>query len=523
MTFALTNENIDRVCTEADAFLAGRRVESKERIRVRLNLEEVLLHYQTAFGSDAEFSLDQSGTRLRLRVRGPSLDPFASSERLSDEDVMLRDTLSRMGRRPYWQYRNGVNEVLFRAKRKRLPDWLRLAIAVAAALCLGLLARLLPPETGAVLQGEIVAPLNNTFLGFLNAIAGPMIFLAVVWGIYSIGDASTFSEIGKRLSVRYGAFIVTMSLAMVVLCMPLFALRFGHSEMGSGLSALYRMVLNIVPGNLFAPFAEGNTLQILFIGFVVGIAMLLIGQETKYVADLAEQLGILVNGIMGVVSRLVPVFVFASLFNVISTSKTDTLATGGKFFYTTIIGCTVMLLLHTAVVYFRTKLPPVALWKKTLSTFVIAVTTASSSAAFSDNLSTCIGKLGISKKLANFGVPFGQILYKPGVCAVYWFAVITEAESRGVEVSAAWLITALFMCIVLSAATPTIPGGTTASFGILFAQLGLPVDNLGVILALNIILDFYHTATNLFSSQCILLTAATKLNMIESGDSTGEA
>ena len=40
---------------------------------------------------------------------------------------------------------------------------------------------------------------------------------------------------------------------------------------------------------------------------------------------------------------------------------------------------------------------------------------------------------------------------------------------------------------------------------------------------MNIILDFYHTATNLFSSQCILLTAATKLNMVETGDSPGKA
>ena len=65
MLLALTNENISRVCTEADAGLARRRVESKERIRVRLSLEEVLLHYQTAFGSDAEFSLDQIWHPLR--------------------------------------------------------------------------------------------------------------------------------------------------------------------------------------------------------------------------------------------------------------------------------------------------------------------------------------------------------------------------------------------------------------------------------------------------------------------------
>jgi Na+/H+-dicarboxylate symporter len=310
---------------------------------------------------------------------------------------------------------------------------------------------------------------------------------------------------------------------MAAASMPLFSLNFGKSAVGSGFSSLYQMVLNIIPVNLVMPFAEGNTLQILFIGVITGVALLLIGKKTEQVAELSEQLGLITNGIMNVIGRLVPFFVFGSLLNVIASSDLDTLAVGGKFFYSTIICCTLILAMHTGLTVYRTKLSPITLWKKTLSTFVIAVTTASSAAAFSDNLNTCINKLGISEKFADFGVPFGQILYKPGFTAVYWCAAISEAEYCGIEISGSWLIIALFMCIVLSAATPTIPGGGTASFSILFAQLGLPLDDLGVIISLNIILDFYYTAVNLFSSQCILLNTATQLHMVRHADAAGES
>ena len=60
------------------------------------------------------------------------------------------------------------------------------------------------------------------------------------------------------------------------------------------------------------------------------------------------------------------------------------------------------------------------------------------------------------------------------------------------------------MCIVLSAAAPHVPGGMSASFTILFAQLGLPAASIAIILSLTSILDFLVTGTNIFSGQCLL-------------------
>ena len=78
------------------------------------------------------------------------------------------------------------------------------------------------------------------------------------------------------------------------------------------------------------------------------------------------------------------------------------------------------------------------------------------------------------------------------------------AESRNVEVSLVWYVTAIVVSIILSAASPPVPGGLTASFTILFAQLALPSADLAVILSLTTLLDFVVTATDVYTQQCVL-------------------
>ena len=88
------------------------------------------------------------------------------------------------------------------------------------------------------------------------------------------------------------------------------------------------MVLDIIPSNLFTPFSRGNTLQILFIAIIIGVTMLLIGKETQAIEEITEQLGNIVNGIMSFITKLVPFFIFGSLFNIIVAGESHTLKAG---------------------------------------------------------------------------------------------------------------------------------------------------------------------------------------------------
>jgi len=164
-----------------------------------------------------------------------------------------------------------------------------------------------------------------------------------------------------------------------------FSLQIGNAQNGSQYSELYQMVLNIIPDNLFTPFSRSNTLQIMFVGIIIGLTMLVIGKNTQVVAELAEQLGYIVDGIMGFISKLVPVFVFGGLFNIIASSDFSSLAAGGKFFAGTLAGCILLILFHTVLTCAKMRITPLDLWKRTFSTFIIAVSTASSSAAFAEN------------------------------------------------------------------------------------------------------------------------------------------
>ena len=117
-------------------------------------------------------------------------------------------------------------------------------------------------------------------------------------------------------------------------------------------------------------------------------------------------------------------------------------------------------------------------------------------------LADVLSRMG--QRLVNFGVPFGQILYKPGAAVLFWFAAICVAESSCIGTSTVWFVNAAMICIILSVAAPPVPGGMTASFTILFTQLALPVSDLAVILSLTSILDFAVTAANIYSGQCVL-------------------
>lgn len=512
MLTSLTNENIETACTEIEEYTKRRKAAREDAIRIRLSLEEVLLSYQKAFGEEAGFRLETGGSfgrsMIRLTIPGSSLDPFEESASGTDEDSLMQSALIRMGKLPRWRYRRSANEIVCTFTKKKPSEWVYLLFAIVAAVVLGLLVRLSPESVQVLLRDGIISPLVNTFMSFLNAIAGPMIFLSVVWGIYSIGDAATFSRLGKGLLARFGCSLLIMITICALISLPFFSLQFGVSQSGSDFSQLYLMILNIIPGNLFTPFIEGNTLQILFIASITGIVMLIHGKNTQNVADLSEQLGLIVNFIMMLVSQLVPVFVFGSLFNIIVSSEVSSIIIGGKFFFGTVIGSILIILMHTALVCLRLKMSPFTLWEKTLSTFLICLSTASSSAAFSDNIHTCIDKFGLNRRIVNFGVPFAQILYKPSSSVMFWCAAISAAENSDSVLSLTWLITTLIMCILLSSATPPVPGGMNACFSVLFTQLHLPLTNLVVILALASILDFVTTAANIFSGQCILAITA---------------
>ena len=515
----LNQENIDKASEFVASFLKNNKTESKETVKVRLGVEETLLRFLSAFEEGKMFSLickkSFGRTKIIVSVSGQRFNPYSKSNSAEENSLFMRTALANMGSLPVWKYSDGTNTVTFSVTKHQVKSWVQLIIAIVLAIIAGLILKAIPVSVSSFINQDIITPLNNTFLKLLSGISGPMIFLATVWGIYSVGDISAFSDIGRKLMGILFLSLTALIIVMGCATIPVFNLQVGESQAMSGFSSVFGMILDIVPGNILLPFTEGNTLQILFLGIVMGMAMIIIDEKTQTVALFAEQLNYIVQLIMSFISKLVPFFVFGSLLDIIMNDKLNEISVSYKLFAVNVAAAAFLLVFHLAFVCIREKVSPAVYMRKAMKGFIICLTTASSAAAFSTSLETCKKEYGIEESLANFGVPFAQIIYKPTVAFLFFSSAVFAAERFGITISVSWFVTAFLLSIILSIATPPIPGGTMASLSVLAAQLALPLDGIAVVLALNIVLDFIDTPVFVFSGHAMLVVAADKFDMLD--------
>lgn len=123
--------------------------------------------------------------------------------------------------------------------------------------------------------------------------------------------------------------------------------------------------------------------------------------------------------------------------------------------------------------------------------------------------------MGIPSQLTGFGLPIGMVLFRTGSVVNNILVCLYAAETASVECALIWFVLAVFTSIVLSIASPPIPGGALTCYTILFSQLGLPEEILVVVLALDLVFDFVITGVNVYSLQLEMLLHAKRWKMLD--------
>lgn len=129
--------------------------------------------------------------------------------------------------------------------------------------------------------------------------------------------------------------------------------------------------------------------------------------------------------------------------------------------------------------------------------YLIALSTGSSAAAFATNLEACTTRLGIPDKVANFAIPLGQVIYKPGAVIGFLSMALCMTEYYDTEITVMWPATAVLSAGLLSMAASPIPGGALSIFTVMFARLNISGEAIAIAVALNSVLDFIMTSSGL--------------------------
>lgn len=187
----------------------------------------------------------------------------------------------------------------------------------------------------------------------------------------------------------------------------------------------------------------------------------------------------------------------------------------GKLFAVGLGAICVLLIGMTAYTALRNRVSPSLLIRKGLPTLIIALTTASSAAAFGTNMSACHKEYGIDEKICSFGVPLGIVTSKAATALNYLVVSLFFAEMYSLSISRSWIAVMMITVCILAIATPPIPGGAMASYTVLFLQLGIPMEALAIALTCDTIFDFIVTGTDQFLLPFTLLTQAGKLGLVD--------
>ncbi|MBO4252040.1 MAG: cation:dicarboxylase symporter family transporter [Clostridia bacterium] len=508
--FALTAEEIDACVEKTANALSKEKISQKDALHLRLILEETILKYRDALSEKAVASLRFShffgALRITLCVEGESFDPF-TEEDPSETSVMGSLLANSDAPSRAWRYRGGANFVTFTvAKKQRLSQLVTIFLGIAIGTIGGLIFTAFLPDKSPKIAERIITPVTNAFTGLLCVMATIMCFGAIVLGIVRLGDISTFSNVGRKM-IR--------SFLLVAFCLTLFNTAWMIPGMTFGMSSnvsfdffdFFNILIDFVPNNILAPFLEFNSVHIIIIGVMFGIAMLKMGRKADNLTNTIDQINTVAIISNSSLNRVIAVYVGLMVSKLIMSGQLALVAGFWKLLLIVVAGEAVIFIAYTLVICIRLKVSARRYLRKLLPSFMISLSSASVGAAFSTTIDTLIDRLGVDADFAPMAYNLGGILFRPGYCIVFTACSLFTANLYGIEVTWVWLVAAFLLSFILSVATPPVLGGTTVCFSILFSQLGINAEALAMIISVNAIFEFLTAAVNNYclQSQIVLL------------------
>lgn len=496
--------------------IAGLHPEEKERF---LGLTKgVLEAYERRFGESAEFSLafrkHLVSIELKIIVPGKLYDPLLDRNDPTFDDTykllsrLLTDRLSTA----FFIYGYRENIVSIRAPRHRHGGFLKSPTLWAALLGIlfGIFSRMLPENVSDFLVNELVSPVYSVLVRTLSGIMGPVLFLSLISSITMLNDISELNSLGRSVIRHFVIMTMSVSLMSILVC-ALFFRNLG----GSGTSILpdkiIELFLDMIPTNLFSPFVEGKIPQMIVLGLGMGTALLMIGDRGSGLRSLLGEASIWLNTLNSIVSKLSPVITFLNLMILVASGRYASILEAWKYLAVFLMCMLTYALWKLFYVSFRHSVSPLVLLKKLKPLLIKSVSSGAYSPSMNLQKQIAEKELGIRSSFSEFWMPMSYAMLNPTTTITCVASAFCAAQMSGVSVSLSFLVVLFLLSVQVSIASP----GLTSSLVIIFGQLGLSSDYVGVFTACKIVTRKAAGVFSAFSTLLEELDAALRKNAVD--------
>ncbi|MGB9812743.1 MAG: dicarboxylate/amino acid:cation symporter [Thermovenabulum sp.] len=362
---------------------------------------------------------------------------------------------------------------------------------------------------------SVLKPLGDIFIALLKFIVGPLIFV-------SIATAVTTVQSFKRLGKIFGGFLVywfifgliaaIIGYTMANIMKPGVGVQLGAKEIQLAQVSAAQVLMSFIPNNPVRAFLELNTMQIIICALLTGFAIAFLNnvapEEHNFLKKLFESLQALIYKIVDFILWYAPIGIFALMANLVGTVGTMGLASLGKMVFTQWVAYFVMLLvIHPLFMMLVLGVNPLIFWKKVYPAMLTAFVTQSSSATLPITLRVT-KTLGVPGDAADVIIPLAATINMQAVAAEMPIYAVWVAQMHGANLTAAHVAVALMMGVFGAAACAGVPGGGIMIAALTLQTLGLPLDPVGWIAGIYVVIDMFNTMLNVTGDPLGVMTVS---------------
>ncbi len=363
---------------------------------------------------------------------------------------------------------------------------------------------------------------GTLFLNALKMLIVPLIAASIITGIAGIGSSGKLGRLGGKTLLYYAVsslVAILIGLAVVNAIAPgtvdgqpakdLIGFTADPTEVeqkvaGRGVQDVAEVFLRMVPTNIVAAAAEGQMLGLIFFSLLFGFFMTKIGEpyaeaQYNFWQGLFETMMLITDWVM----KFAPLGVFALVAMVIADTGFSAFRPLGWFFITVLLAL---------AVHFFVALPlalkvvggvnPIRHYRAMSPALLTAFSTASSSATLPLTMECVEKNAGVSNRTTSFVLPLGATVNMDGTALYECVAAIFIAQAYGLQLGLAEQFTIVVVALLTSIGVAGIPAASLVAISIILATIGLPAEGIGLILAVDRILDMCRTSVNVFSDSC---------------------
>ncbi len=389
----------------------------------------------------------------------------------------------------------------------------RVLVALIAAIVLGTVIGVSGsvPLTNAA---DAVAPLGTLWVSAIRMTVIPLVISLLITGVASASDVKAIGRIGGRTLLIFVLLSASVAAVIIPLAPAVFALLpqgvgarptlpAGAAEAAGQLASsgqaqtVSTWLTSLVPTNPIAAAANGAMLPLIVFALLLGLAIAQSAPATRTpLLDFFRALGDAMLVLVRWIIMLAPIGVFALVLPLATHAGGALAGAIGFYIAAYSLGCIVVILLLYPVVAVFAGIPVRRFARAALPSQLIAFSSSSSIASLPALVESAERGLDLPVTITGFVLPLAVSTFKIAAPVSWTIGALFVGWFYGVPLHARELVTIAFAAVFLSFGVPGIPRGAFIMLAPLFIAIGLPVEGIGILIAVDALPDLFATTLN---------------------------